>query len=68
MQEEIYLRNKRQAAKFLNVSLGGVERLMRAGLPYVKVGGLVRFQPEDLANFIAERRVQRPGGDGSVAA
>jgi hypothetical protein len=41
--------------------MGSVERLMRSGLPYVRVGGLVRFKPEDLADFIEQRRIQRSG-------
>ena len=62
---DTYLLGKREAAKYLGVSLGSIERLMRGGLPYVKVGnghfGAVRFAPEDLAEFIAQRRVQRSG-------
>jgi excisionase family DNA binding protein len=59
---ELYqLRTKKQAAKYLNVSGGSIERLMRSGLKYIKIGGLVRFRPEDLADYIERRRVQRPG-------
>ncbi len=36
---------------------------MRAGLIHVRVGNLVKFRPEDLADFIEQRRVQR-SGDG----
>jgi excisionase family DNA binding protein len=60
MQDENYLRNKKQAARYLGISEGGIERAMRRGLPYVKVGGLVRFRPEDLADFIESRRVTLP--------
>jgi excisionase family DNA binding protein len=59
MQDESYLRTKQQAAKYLNVSQGSIERLMRAGLPYVKLRGLVRFRPEDLAAYIEARLVER---------
>jgi excisionase family DNA binding protein len=51
------LKDKRQAAKFLGCSRGAVERLMRSGLPYVKVGKLVRFKPGDLADFVEQRRI-----------
>ena len=46
--ETYHLRTKKQAARYLNVSEGSIERLMRNGLAYVKVGSLVRFRPEDL--------------------
>ena len=58
--DETYLKTKKQAARFLGVSPGSIERLMRGGLPYVKVGGLVRFRPEDLSGFIESRRVNSP--------
>jgi hypothetical protein len=29
---------------------------MRNGLPYVKVGGLVRFKPEDVFAYVEQRR------------
>jgi excisionase family DNA binding protein len=61
VKEETYLKNKREAARYLGVSLGSLERLMRSGLPYVRVGNLVRFRPEDLADFIEQRRVRRSG-------
>lgn len=47
------LLTKRQAAQYLSVSIGTVERLMRAGaLPYVRVGMLARFEISALANFV----------------
>jgi excisionase family DNA binding protein len=68
-----YLRSKRQAARFLNVSPGSIERLMRSGLEYVKVGGLVRFTPESLADYLERNRRGRkveaaptPDGDGDL--
>ena len=51
--EQTYLKTKRQAARFLNVSVPLVERLMKAGvLRYVKVNEMVRFTPEDLRAYI----------------
>jgi excisionase family DNA binding protein len=60
-QDTISLRNKKQAARFLNVSSGTLERLMRRGLPYIKLSagtGAVRFHIDDLANFVEARRVR----------
>jgi hypothetical protein len=50
-----YLKDKKQTAKFLGVSGGSLERLMRSGLPYVKLNGLVRFRPEDIEHFLEAR-------------
>jgi len=61
VSEATYLKSKREAARYLGVSVGSLERLMRSGLVYVRVGNLVRFRPEDLADFIEQRRVQRSG-------
>jgi excisionase family DNA binding protein len=58
VEQQTYLKTKREAARYLGVSLGSLERLMRSGLAYVRVGNLVRFRPEDLADFIERRRVQ----------
>jgi excisionase family DNA binding protein len=66
-EKQTYLLDKRQAARYLNVSSGSpLERLMRSGLAYIRVGNLVRFRPEDLADFIERRRVQRTE-DGAPA-
>jgi len=62
VSEQTYLKTKREAAKYLGVSLGSLERLMRSGLAYIRVGNLVRFRPEDLADYIERRRIQRPEG------
>jgi len=68
MSEQTYLKNKREAARYLGVSLGSLERLMRSGLAYIRVGNLVRFRPEDLADFIERRRVEPlPSGGGNQA-
>jgi excisionase family DNA binding protein len=65
--EKPYLKSKREAALWLNVSTGSLERLMREGLPYVKVGCLVRFKPEDLSAFIEQRRVEPAEGGRAQA-
>ena len=61
MSKEDYLKSKREAARYLGVSIGSLERMMRSGLAYVRVGNLVKFRPEDLADYIERRRVQRSG-------
>jgi excisionase family DNA binding protein len=47
-----HLKTKKQAARYLNVSVASIERLMRSGLRYVKCGGLVRFRDEDLSAYL----------------
>lgn len=69
--DEHRLRNKAQAKRYLNISDSSLERAMRNGLKFVKIGNLVRFRDEDLAQYIAENtRDYRPapGGDTSTAA
>jgi hypothetical protein len=56
------LLNKKQAAHYLGISSGTLERLMRSGLPYIKLNcsaaGAVRFSIADLADFVAMRRLR----------
>jgi excisionase family DNA binding protein len=64
MASDERLRNKRETARLLGVSLGTVERLMRDGLlPYVKLtpAGAVRFRVADLVGFVEARLVRREG-------
>lgn len=66
---ENYLVGKRQAAKYLGVSPGTLERLMRAGLPYIKLtssaAGAVRFHIADLADFVNKRRVTHASSEAA---
>ncbi len=59
------LLDKRAAAKYLCVSVGSVERLLRAGLPHIKLtpgsAGAVRFALSDLQDFVAAARRIRSG-------
>ena len=52
MQTQTPLLTKKQAARFLNVSDASIERLMRNGLRYAKIGGLVRFTTESLCEYL----------------
>jgi excisionase family DNA binding protein len=58
MPDQYCLKTKRETARYLGVSLGSLERLMRSGLPYIRVSNMVRFRPEDLTHFIERRRVE----------
>ena len=52
--EQPYLRTKRQAARYLNISIPTLERLIKsgAGPTYTRIGLQMRFRPEDLAVFV----------------
>ncbi len=40
-------------AKFLHVSLKTVFNLRRRGLPYVQLGGAIRFDPQRIKDYLA---------------
>jgi excisionase family DNA binding protein len=66
--DECRLRNKREAARYLGVSVGTVERMMRReGLRYVKLtaAGAVRFRHADLRDFV-DARLQRAGAAAAI--
>ncbi len=48
------LKDKRFAAKYFDVSVGTVDRWIASGRGprFIKVGNLVRFRIEDLADFV----------------
>lgn len=47
-----------EAAEFLTISVSGVRRLQQARrISFFKVGGSLRFAKEDLASYLARRRV-----------
>jgi excisionase family DNA binding protein len=45
-----------QVAEFLGVSTKTVRRLMQRGLPSVRFGRLVRFEPRDLLRWVEARK------------
>jgi excisionase family DNA binding protein len=49
-------------ARLLKVSMSGVRRLQQRRLiPFLKVGGVVRFTKADLVSFLERQRVERIG-------
>jgi excisionase family DNA binding protein len=52
----------REAANLLRLSVSGVRRLQRQRrIPFIKLGGSIRFDRRDLANFLNKNRVQAIG-------
>jgi excisionase family DNA binding protein len=51
-----------EAAQLLRISISSVQRLQQQRrLPFIKVGGRVRFAMSDLASFIDGNRVEAIG-------
>jgi excisionase family DNA binding protein len=47
-----------EVAKVLKISESGVRRLQQARhLPFIKVGGSIRFYKEDIMSYLEQRRV-----------
>ena len=51
------LLDERDIAKITNRSLASVrrDRLMKKGVPFLKLGSSVRYRPEDLTDWLATR-------------
>jgi excisionase family DNA binding protein len=48
-----------EVAELLKVSVSGVRRLQQARrLPFIKVGGSVRFSKSDIVSYLEKRRVE----------
>ena len=47
---------KKELSKELNVSLPTINRLMDKGMPYLKIGKAVRFELEDVKNWLKEKK------------
>jgi excisionase family DNA binding protein len=51
-----------EAARFLKVSASGVRRLQqKRAIPFIKVGGSVRFLKGDLLSYVVKMRVESIG-------
>lgn len=49
--------SKKEIAKEFNISLPTINRYMKMGMPFYKVGGkLVRFYPEEVKKWLIEKR------------
>ena len=46
----------KEVAKYLHVSLKTVFNLRKKGLPYVQLGGAVRFMPQEIKDYLANTR------------
>ena len=52
------LLNKKEAAKFLNISVGTLDHLKTEGeIAFVKIRGIYRFDIEDLDKFIENNKL-----------
>ncbi len=46
----------REVAEFLQVSVKTVYNLRKRGLPFVHLGGAVRFVPQEIRDYLAKNR------------
>lgn len=62
-KDEAHLRNKKRAARYLDISVATLDRMRRNGTGprYVRVGTQIRYKPEDLVAFV-EACAQNTGG------
>jgi excisionase family DNA binding protein len=51
-----HLWTTREVAEFLHVSIKTIFNLRKRGLPFVQVGGAVRFVPQEIKDHLAESR------------
>ena len=59
MIEQQRLLNTKELALFLNCSESLIHKLKNEGkIPYIKIGYLVRFKPEDVINILKENDEQ----------
>lgn len=50
------LMNKKQLAQKLGLSVSMIDKLMAQGLPHLKLGKAVRFDLNDVADFLKRRK------------
>lgn len=55
-QNENTLWTNEDVAAFFRCTVRHVQNLQKYGLPYVHLGRLVRFDPEEIRNFVREHR------------
>jgi excisionase family DNA binding protein len=49
------LLNKKEIAKELHLSVSMIDKLMTQGLPYIKIGKAVRFDPVEVKEWVKNR-------------
>lgn len=47
---------KQEVMEWLKVSLTTIDRLMKQGMPYTKIGKAVRFEKEDVEKWLKEQQ------------
>lgn len=55
VKEKKMLLNKKEIAKELHLSVSMIDKLMTQGLPYIKIGKAVRFDPVEVKEWIKNR-------------
>jgi excisionase family DNA binding protein len=61
-EETIELMTITEVAEFLKISASGVRRLQQGRhVPFIKVGGSVRFAKNDILDYIRKQRVDAIG-------
>jgi len=59
MNKDDRLLSKKQAAEYLNISIGTLEKLMREKeLPYIKLERKVLFRKSDIDKFLEDRTIK----------
>ena len=55
VKEKKMLLNKKEIAKELHLSVSMIDKLMTKGLPYIKIGKAVRFDPVEVKEWVKNR-------------
>ena len=55
-ESDLELWTTERVAKYLHVSLKTVFNLRKKGLPYVQLGGAVRFVPQEIRDYLVKSR------------
>jgi excisionase family DNA binding protein len=50
MEEDIF--TKKELADYLKVSVGTIDRMMKLGLPHLKLKGAVRFEKQKVISWL----------------
>lgn len=47
---------KQEICEWLNISMPTIDRLMKQGLPHLKIGKAVRFERDDVKRWLEEQQ------------